>query len=188
MIPRLQHMLSRFPVAAAAIYVAVVVIFAFTALVELLDLVDRHDAVATAADVLAQLEGHGPPRARADQASDVTVPTGSPFVEGTTVSVAGAALLQRVAAAASKVSGNILSSQVDLEGSQSKAGFVNVTASLEVDAASLQPLLYDLEAGMPFVFIEQLDVLAPTSTAGGSTAAGKVKVQMSVSGQWQGQK
>ena len=93
---------------------------------------------------------------RAAGAPRSAVPTGSPFLEGQTLTVAGAALLQRVADAVTKVGGNVLSSQVDVQGVQAKDGFVSVLASCELDHAALQRLLYDLEAGMPFLFLEQL--------------------------------
>jgi general secretion pathway protein M len=170
MIHRLENMLARFPIAAAVLYLATIVLFVFTTLVTVLDLADRRDALADSADILAKIEGRGPPRARAADASGVTIPSGSPFVEGATVSVAGAALLQRVAAATTLVGGNILSSQVDLQGPQSKAGFVNVTASIEVEPTSLQRLLYDLESGMPFLFVDQIDMQVRTSAAGNGRA------------------
>jgi general secretion pathway protein M len=191
MIARLEAMLARFPIAAAVLYVAAIVLFVFTTLATVLDLADRRDALAASTDMLAKIEGRGPPRARAPSASGVTIPDGSPFVEGATVSVAGAALLQRVAAATTQVGGNILSSQVDLQGPQSKAGFVNVTASIEVEQASLQKLLYDLESGMPFLFVDQIDMQVSNGGAGAPDAgatSGKMRVQMTVSGQWQGTK
>ena len=43
----------------------------------------------------------------------------------------------------------MLSSQIDLQGTDSKKGFVSLTASCEVDQPALQQLLYDVEAGMP---------------------------------------
>ena len=94
-----------------------------------------------------------------------------------------ALLLQRVTGAISRVGGNILSSQVDLQAPQSRPGFIGVTASAELDGASLQPLLYDIEAGMPFLFVDQLVVQAPTGA--GSGQGGKMRVLISVSGQWQ---
>src|SRR6202030_4628593 len=89
------------------------------------------------------------------RSTDAGAPSGSAFLEGATVTVAGAALLQRVAGAVTKLGGNVLSSQLDLQGTQSKAGFVSIVASCEIDQPALQPLIYDLEAGMPFLFVEQ---------------------------------
>ena len=99
----------------------------------------------------------------------------------------GAGLQNDVAAtlrAVTKLGGNVLSSQLDLQNTQSKAGFVSMVASCEIDQPALQPLIYDLEAGMPFLFVEQLAVQAPTASSG----EGKLRILLAVSGQWQGMK
>ena len=183
-LPRIEKLLARFPLAAAMLYAAVVVMFVFTAVETVLDLLDRRDAASAAADILGQIEGRGP--ARSAGLSDVGVAAGSPFLEGPTVTVAGAALLERVAGAITRVGGSVLSTQVDLQGNQSKAGFVTATASCEIEAVSLQPLLYDLEAGMPFLFVDQLVVQAPVGSA--SAPGGKLRILLSISGQWRGAK
>ena len=54
-----------------------------------------------------------------------------------------------------------------------------ITPSFEIEPTRLQPLLYDLEAGMPFLFVDELVVQAP-STANDS---GKLRVLLGVSGQ-----
>jgi general secretion pathway protein M len=185
----IQGYIARVPYAAAIGYVAVVVLFVVMTLTSLTDVLDRRAAVAEAADTLAQLEGRLPKRGGVD-ASGIT---GSPVLEGPTVTVAGASLLQRVAEAIAKVGGNILSSQVELQGPQIKDGFISVTANCDVEQPALQQLLYNLESGMPFLFVDQLVVQMPTaaaSSAGGEKAAEKVKmhVLISVSGQWQAAK
>ena len=109
-------------------------------------------------------------------------PSGSAFLEGATVTVAGAALLQRVAAAVTKAGGSILSSQLDVQGPHAKAGFVSMVANCEMDQSALQSLLYDLEAGMPFLLIDQLDIQVA------SAGEGKLRFLLGVSGQWQGVK
>ena len=68
-----------------------------------------------------------------------------------------------VADAIAHVKGNVLSSQVDLQGSHSKNGFIDVIVSCEVEQQALQRLLYDLEAGMPFLFIDQFVAQAPVA-------------------------
>lgn len=185
-LPRIDDILARFPVAATAAYAALVAAFVVTTAVTLADLVERRDAVAEAAEGLARLEGRSAARARAAEQAAATVPPGSPFLEGATVSVSGASLLQRVSAATKQVGASILSSQVDLDGSRVKPGFVAVTVSCEMAPGALQALLYDLEAGMPFLFVDQLVVQVPTA----ATAApdGKMRVMLTVSGQWGGGK
>ena len=113
-------------------------------------------------------------------------PSGSPFLEGQTVTVAGAALLQRVATAVTKFGGNVLSSQVELEGADAKNGFVSLVASCEIEQPALQQLLYDLEAGMPFLFVDQLVAQAPAPTA--ATKGQRMRVLLAVSGLWPGDK
>jgi general secretion pathway protein M len=135
---------------------------------------------------LSQLEGRSPaaPRGRGKDADTVT--SGSPLLDGGTVTVGGANLLQRVASSITRLGGNISYTQVDLEGPQAKDGFIGVTVSCEVEQPVLQQLLYDLEAGMPFLFVDQLVAQGPASP--GATPEGKLRVVISVSGQWQGSK
>jgi general secretion pathway protein M len=178
----IDRYLARFPLLAPLAYVAVVAGCAFAIWIALTDISERRQTVAAAADMLARLEGRAPPSATEDGTPVGPAPAGSPFLEGQTVTIAGAALLQRVAKAVTQVGGNVLSSQVELQGTQSKDGFVSLIASCEMDQASLQPLLYDLEAGMPFLFIDQLVAQAPVSASEG----GRTRVLLAVSGLWPG--
>ncbi len=106
------------------------------------------------------------------------------------MSVAGAALQERVSAAVQAAGGNVLSSQVDLQGSETKQGFVTLSVSCEISEEALQQLIYDLESGMPFLFIDQLVVQAPQTRGGVAkgSAADQMRLQIDVSGQWQGRK
>jgi general secretion pathway protein M len=177
--------LARLPAVAVACYVGAVVAMTFTTWAAVADIQQRRAAIAEAKSLLGQIEGRriagGDPEAPAGP-----IPTGSPFLEGQTVTVAGAAILQRVASAVRRYGGNVLSSQVELEGSQSKTGLVGVTMSCELDQPELQRLLYDLEAGMPFLFVNQLSIQAGQGISGAE--GGKLRVLLGVSGQWQGAK
>lgn len=176
----LRKLLTTSPVVAATAYAGLVLVLLAMVVSSVVDLLGQQAAVHASAAMLEQLEGHKPPAAAADGA----MPSGSPFLEGATVTVAGAALLQRVAGAVTKLGGNVLSSQLDVQGTHAKAGFVSMVASCEFDQPSLQPLIYDLEAGMPFLFIDQLAVQAPTTSSG----EGKLQILLTVSAQWQGAK
>ena len=114
------------------------------------------------------------------------VPAGSPFLGGETITVGGAALLQRVAGAITRVGGSVQSSQVDLQGPKSKDGFITLLISCELEQANLQKLLYDLEAGMPFLFVDQLVVqgLQESTVAGNA----RMRILVAVTGQWKGTK
>jgi general secretion pathway protein M len=178
--------LTRFPAGASILYVGVVMAFGIVAWTTAAEILERRDAVAATAAVLSQLEGRNPtvPRGRGKEADAVT--SGSPLLDGATVTVGGANLLQRVAGSITRVGGNILYTQVDLEGPQSKDGFVSVTVNCELEQPALQQLLYDLEAGMPFLFVDQLVAQGPAAAA--TTPQGKLRLVISVSGQWQGAK
>jgi general secretion pathway protein M len=136
--------------------------------------------------MLARHEGRSPAQPGDIDVLLGPVPSGSPFLEGQTVTVAAAALLQRVASSITKLGGNVLSSQVDLEGSQAKNGFVGLVASCEIEQPALQQLLYDLEAGMPYLFVDQLVAQAPVPTAG--RGGERMRVLLAVSGLWPGEK
>ncbi len=182
--PLVRH-LVRYPAVAVLFYGGLVAAGAVVAWLALADLYDRHLALAAATDMLDQIEGRKPSSGGTGAAAG-TAPPGSPFLEGPSLTIAGAALQQRVTRAVTKLGGNVLSSQVELQGAQSREGFVSLIASCEVDQPALQQLLYDIEAGMPFLFVDQLEVQAPQ--AGTAQDGGRMRVLLTVSGQWQGSK
>jgi len=169
---------------AVAAYLGFVVLSLVVAASVAVTISDRRATIAAEEGMLAQLEGHSL-LARKDDASPLGgAPAGSPFLAGQNVNVAGAALLQRVATAITRIGGSVLSSQVDLQKADAKEGWIGLVVSCEIDQPSLQKLLYDIEAGMPFLFIDQLVVDAPAVNVEGS----RMKVVLSVSGQWLGGK
>jgi general secretion pathway protein M len=172
------------PVFAAGSYLCVTILLLFVIGSSFTNIVSQRGEVLGLRTMLEQLEGRKPATGRGQ--AGVAGPAGSPFLDGATVTVAGAALMQRVTAVVTKLGGSVLSSQVDLQGTQAKAGFVTIIASCAIDQVGLQQLLYDLEAGQPFLFVDQLSVQAPASFA--SSGEGKLRVLLSVSGQWQGVK
>ncbi len=181
---RIEKFLARSPAVATTVYVALVVVLGVVIWMAVADLLDRRQAAAQAEELLAQLERGRQSAAAPNEAGEA--PQGSPFIEGQTVTLAGAALLQRVAAAVTRAGGNVLSSQVDVKEAQQKAGLVSMVASLEIGQPDLQKLLYDIEAGMPYLFVDQLAVSAPDTVTRGE--GGRLRVVMGVSGHWQGAK
>lgn len=177
----MQRSSTRLIVAALA-YVALFVVVVAAVWVSAGAALDRYTAVRAADTLLAQLEGRKAGQ-RAGTGDATPGMTGSPFLEGSSQTVAAAALLQRVAAAINKVGGNVLSSQVELQKDNAPDGWVGLIVSSELNQASLQPLLYDIEAGMPFLFVEQLSVQAPQ--AGEEM---RLRIVLTVSGQWEGRK
>jgi general secretion pathway protein M len=183
-IATLRKTFAASPILAVAAYAGLMFVLLFTVATSIADVFNQRAEVASSASMLEPLEGRRPAAPRGSS-GDVTMPSGSAFLEGATVTIAGATLLQHVAGAVTKLGGNVLSSQIDLQGTQSKAGFLSMIASCEIDQPQLQQLLYDLEAGMPFLFVDQLVVQAPTTM---SSSDGKLRILLAVSGQWRGAK
>lgn len=176
--------LTQSPLIAVVLYLAVIGGLLATAGLSVLDIIGHQRGLAQTSDLLDQLRGRS---ARGGATSPLAAEhPGTPFLEGPTVTVAGAALLQRVAAAVSNVGGTIQSSQVDVLGTQAKDGFVGLVVSGEMEQPSLQKLLYDLEVGMPFLYVDQLDVQVPQTTSANEGGSGRIRVVLGVSGQWQG--
>jgi general secretion pathway protein M len=177
--------LTQSPLIAVVLYLAVLAGLVVTTGLALSSVFDHQRALAQTSDLLDQLRGRKPRGAGSALSAEHP---GAPFLEGPTVTVAGAALLQRVAAAVGNVGGTIQSSQVDVLGSQAKDGFVGLVVSCEMEQPALQKVLYDLEVGMPFLFVDQLDVQVPQTTAASEGGEGRIRVVLGVSGQWQGNK
>lgn len=175
--------LSASPRIAVTLYVAAAGGLLLMAGLSIADVVAHRQALAQTSDLLDQLRGRKGGARNAATAS--AEHPGTPFLEGPTVTVAGANLLQRVAAAVGNVGGSVQSSQVDVSGAQVKDGFVGLVVSCELEQPALQKVLYDLEAGMPFLFVDQLDVQVPQTTAQNEAGTGRVRVILGVSGQWQ---
>ena len=60
-----------------------------------------------------------------------------------------------------KAGGALMSSQVELDGPDAKNGFVGLAASMEVSLPAVQTILYDIEAGMPYLFVDKLSIQSP---------------------------
>lgn len=169
---------------AAAIYIALLAVLIGVVWYAVSAIGERRATVQATETMLAQLEGRSLQAARGGGGPLGTAPPGSPFLEGQTVTVAGAALLQRVGGAVSHVGGSVLSSQVELQRADSQDGWIGLIVSCDLNMESLQQLLYDLETGMPFVFMDQLVVQAPVT----GVAASRMRVLLAVSSQWGGRK
>ena len=164
---------------SAAIYGIVLLGLAGYAVVTTTSLLTANAGLDGLRERLAVLKTHG--RAGANPASDAA--NGSPFLHDATITLAGAALQQRIEQAVAKAGGALQSNEVDLDGPGEKDGFIRLTANFALAQAGLQPLLYDLEAGMPYLFVEALDVQSPQ--AFGEADGGPMRIALTVSSKWE---
>ena len=132
----LRKSFAASPTLAAAAYAGLVLALLAIVVSSIVDILDQRAAVASSAAMLEQLEGHKA-LAPGGRSADAGMPSGSAFLEGATVTVAGAALLQRVAGAVTKLGGNVLSSQLDVQGTHSKAGICQHGRELRTRSAGI---------------------------------------------------
>jgi len=166
---------------AALAYVVVVAGLCGAAFSLASGLADRSSAVTSAEERLAELAARARPGPTPPASSDA-LSAGSPFLEGQAITIAGAALQQRVDAAVAKAGGVVVSSQIALDGPDAKDGFVNLSENVEIAQPALQSLLYDLEAGMPYLYVDTLGVQSPEAFGEAETA--RMRVVLGVTGQW----
>ncbi|MGB8401992.1 type II secretion system protein GspM [Bradyrhizobium sp.] len=184
--PVIARTLGRSPLIAVVLYVILVGGFIATACIAISDILDHMRALDQTSDLLERLQDRRG-RGTAGASSPAAEHPGTPFLEGPTVTVAGATLLQHVASAVNAVGGTIQSSQLDVA-TQAKDGFVGLLVSCEMEQPALQKVLYDLEVGMPFLFVDQLDVQAPQTAPASENGEGRIRVVLGISGQWRGGK
>ena len=170
---------------ALSIYVAGIIGLAAIIFASLVALVAGLDELGSAKAIFTRLDQRKGPVKLGVNAEGPTV-AGSPFLEGQTVTIAGAALQQRIDDAVKKAGGNLQSTQIELQGPSAAQGFVTITANFEITQLSLQSFLYDIEAGMPYLFIDSLAIQAPQAV--GDSDAARMRVQIGVSGKWQAPK
>ncbi len=112
-------------------------------------------------------------------------PVDSPFVDAATITLAGAVLQQRIEAAVTAAGGHLVSSKVEVGGRGAEKR-VGLEAELTIGQSDMQKLLYDLETGRPYLFVEAFEARAPEK--GDGQAAGDMRVSLNLSGQWSGPK
>src|SRR5215211_3488600 len=121
--------LARYPAFVTAGYLALLGIFCLTGLLALLDIGEAFRARDASFETLASLGGRSPLASARSDGAESPWPPGSPFLEGQTETLASAALLQRLSAAVALVDGNLLSSEVEPQDTQSKNGYLKAIAT-----------------------------------------------------------
>ncbi len=167
---------------AALVYVGVTALFFVVIISSLLGVAGQWKELNQSREMLAQLRAHVHAAPAEAQLSNASRPPGSPFVEGPTVTLAEAALITRVTGAVTRAGGSVISSEVASRDDRSHAGHIEVIVSCEIEQVAMQRLIYDIESGMPFLFIDRLDADAS------SGPSKSIRLVLGVSGLWQSAK
>lgn len=182
-LPSIDRYLTRSTL-AGLIYAVLVFTCCLTTLFMLTDMVEQYRARNAALEMLSRFDGRNHAASAGRGGAPASQPPGSPFLEGQTVTVASAALLQRITSVITNAGGTVISSEMQQQGARSKDGYVTAVANCELGQDALQRVLYDIEAGLPFLFIDQLVVQAPSGPGEG----GRLRVLLGVAGLWPGEK
>ena len=166
---------ARYPSLSALIYAALVVVLCLITVFMITDTIELYRTRNASLELLSRLDGR-------NHAQNGPWPAGSPVLKGKTATVASAALLQRTTNIITRAGGIVISSEIKRKGAQSKDGYVTVTATCDLEQTALQKVLYDIEAGIPFLFIDRLNVQAPMPPK----KAGRIRVVLAISGLWPG--
>ena len=169
--------LVRYRNVSAASYLAFLLVASLIVIFSVMSVSDSYRTRSAAAAMLAQLEQGASLRSATMGSS---APAGSPFLEGQTTTLAAAALVQQVTQAIGHSKGNIISSEVEPAGET--ADRVKIIVTCDIEERALSQLLYEIEAGVPYLFIDRVVAQAPT------TAGGRLHVVLGISGLWSGKK
>jgi general secretion pathway protein M len=176
----ITRLIKSRPNLSALVYLALVGAGFLIAIVTATQIVERYQVLSASDEMLARLKGAAPHSLQSSSRDGAL--KASPFLTGSTITVASAGLLQRVAGLITAAGGTIASSEVEPQNAQGKNGYVRVTVNCELEQAKLQQLLYDIEAGMPFLFIEQLVAQGP------QPENPRMRLVIEISGVWPGAK
>ena len=108
----------------------------------------------------------------------------SPFLQADTITLAGAVLQQRVENAVAAVGGRLASSRVEVGGGSSK-NQVALEAELTLAQPATQQLLYDLETGKPYLFVDSFEA---RSSEDAESHDPQTRLSFKVTGEWGGAK
>ena len=157
-------------------FLALMALCIFTILLNFTMLNSQKEALAQAQSTFAKLQARKAeqPRTADNQQNE---PEGSPFLDGESLTIAGARLQSRIIAMITGNGGFVTSSQLDLQNQKPEDTNLHLSVNFDINYVKIQSLLYQIEAGMPYLFIENLDLTAPEG-------GGPIKASMRVSGVW----
>jgi general secretion pathway protein M len=113
--------------------------------------------------LLSQLEGHAANRNKA-RLSGATAPAAA-FLATLTQGLAGAQLQAYLQHVADTHHATLISSGMEATKHEDQPDSIRLQATLDADLASLQALLYQLESGTPYVFVDSLNIQIPGTNA-----------------------
>jgi hypothetical protein len=145
--------------------------------------IDAFDERADRQDALARLEARLRTRTEAHGQSALAAAPAQAFLDAPTAGLAGADLQAHVARLAGQHA-VLVSFVTQSQAGEDAADSVRIEASLEVALGPLQDLLYQLETGTPYVFVESMTVRPVTAAVTGSAENAPLRVTLGLRALW----
>jgi general secretion pathway protein M len=155
----------------------------FTSVVMTLEF--RADAVQELSDrqdVLSRLEARAGARSQTNGRVQAAAAPAAAFLDAPTPGLAGAELQAYIARLADQHAALVSFGTQPAAGDA--ADVVRIEASLDISLRALQVLLYQLESGTPYVFVESMTVRATTSAGAGGAENSPLRVTLGLRALW----
>jgi general secretion pathway protein M len=125
------------------------------------------------------------PRSRTDTrgGSISAIAPASAFLGGPTQGLAGAQLQSYIASLATDQHATLLSSGVD-SAREDSPDLIRVQAMMDIPSARLQGFLFQLEMGVPYVFVESIKVVPASIAAQGAILDATLRVTLTLRALW----
>jgi general secretion pathway protein M len=140
------------------------------------DLSDRRD-------LLSRIEAGARPKAGQRTPTRLETAPANAFLDAATPGLAGAALETYVARLVGQRA-TLISFAVQSHAGTDAADIVRIEASVDIGLRALQALLYDLESGTPYVFVESMTVRPAAAATQSAVQDGALRVVLVLRALW----
>jgi general secretion pathway protein M len=134
-------------------------------------------------DVLSRLQARAGPRTTQGTSAKPTAAPGQAFLDAATPGLAGADLQAYVARLADQHA-VLVSFGTQSSAGEDSADAVRIEASMDISLRELQVMLYQLEAGIPYVFVESMTIRASDTAAGVGAEDAPLRVTLGLRALW----
>jgi general secretion pathway protein M len=134
-------------------------------------------------DVLSRLQARAGARTEPRGRTTVAAAPVAAFLDALTPGLAGAELQAYIARLADQHAA-LVSFGTQPSASGDAADVVRIEASLDISLRALQVLLYQLESGTPYVFVESMTIRATTSGGAGGAENSPLRVTLGLRALW----
>jgi general secretion pathway protein M len=149
-------------------------------------LVARSDAaweLSQRQDLLSRLETAARGKARGGGPSVRASAPASAFLDAPTLGLASAMLEEHITHLADQHA-TLVSFAVQSAGGADSGDAVRIEASMDINLRELQTLLYELESGAPYVFVDSITVRPVSGAAQSDAAAAPLRTMIGLRGLW----